>query len=205
MTQTEPDGSDDDYGPALPRHEREHHQDDPMPLNEPILGPTAPKLADLQLRRELNDEETAYARRQASKARHLDRKAEHTLQKERLDEIAPKAAAGTRERQLEKRREIASSNRTFAASKDAGDVEIPEADVMGGGDELAELKRLKGAESRKKNERETRREEVAMARKAVREERVKGMREREEKTMGMLREIARARYGGGEDGGSGGG
>ena len=174
-----------------------------MSPDEPIRGPTIPKMADLLLRHELNAEDAASVRRQNSKARQLDRKAEHTLQKARLDELAPKAEAGTRERQLEKRREIASSNRTFAASKDAGDVEIPEADVMGGGDELAELKRLKEAESRKKSERETRREEVAMARKAEREERVKGMQEREEKTMGMLREIARARFGGGDDGGGG--
>lgn len=119
------------------------------------------------------------------------------MQKERLDEILPRAEPGSRERQLEKKREKAESNRSFAASKDAsGDAELGDADVMGDEDSLGDVKRMQRENERRKNEREIRKEEVLRARRAEREARVAGMREKEERTMEMLREIARARFGG---------
>jgi hypothetical protein len=196
----EPD--DDEFGPTLPQPSHELSET----TNSSKPGPSIPKLQDLQHARELAAEDALSSRRQASKDLQADRKAEKAVRKSHLDEIAPPAEPGTRERQLEKRRELAASNRAFASAKtDPADVELPDADVIGGEDSLSELKRLKEIEERKRSEREIRREEVMRARREEREERVREMREKEEKTMEMLREIARARFGAGGDGEGGSG
>lgn len=190
----EPDENDDEFGPTLPQpsHELSMTTDSSKP------GPSIPKLQDLQHARELAAEDALSSRRQTSQDLRADRKAEQAVRKSHLDEIAPSAEPGTRERQLEKRRELAASNRAFASAKtDPTDVELPDADVIGGEDSLSELKRLKAEEERKKSEREIRREEVMRARKEEREERVREMRKKEEKTMEMLRDLARARFGAG--------
>ena len=130
-----------------------------------------------------------------AQTRHLHQQAHLSA----LDSLAPRPAPGTREAQLEKKREANFSNRAFASSAhDAGDVEVKEADAMGDEDSLGELKRMKGQQERKKNEREIRREEMMRARRAEREEKLKGLREKEEQTMEMLKEIARQRFGDGE-------
>lgn len=178
---------DDGYGPALPETARRS-------------GPTVPSLQDLQHRRELGEEDRlAYMA-----AMRSDRKADRKAQNERLEELAPRADPGSRERQLEKRREVAASNRAFADAKEGGADEVGEGDLMGddGGD--AYKRQLKENE-RRKNEREIRKEEVLRARAAEREERLAKSRAKEEKTMDMLREIARARFGGGGGGGGSGG
>lgn len=109
----------------------------------------------------------------------------------------PRAQPGTRERQIEKKREIADSNRTFAAAKEAGgDAEIRDSDLMGG-DDLSELKRMKKEQDRRKTEREIKREEILRARMAERGQKLKAIRDKEEKTMNMLKEIARDRFGDG--------
>lgn len=111
----------------------------------------------------------------------------------------PRAEPGTKERQLEKKREANASNRSFAASaNDTGDVDLPDADVLGGADSIDDLKQMKQQQDRKKNEREIRREEIMRARRAEREEKLKALREKEGRTMEMLKEIARERFGGGE-------
>ena len=73
-------------------------------------------------------------------------------------------------------------------------MELPESDIMGE-DGLSEFKRMKQNEERKKTERELRREEVLRARTAERDERLRGMREKEEKTMAYLMEIKKQRFG----------
>ena len=113
-----------------------------------------------------------------------------------MDELVPKADAGTRERQLEKKQEVSASNRAFVASKEAGDAEIPESDLMGE-DSLSRLKQLKKEAERKKSERELKREEILRARAAEREERSQRLRDKESKTMDMLKELARSRFGDG--------
>lgn len=132
--------------------------------------------------------------------RLLDRKE----QKERLDEIAPRAEAGSKDRMLEKKREKADSHRAFAAGKtDAGGVEdVPEADLFGGDEDaggagggIEGFKRQKRELERKKNEREIRREELLRARQAEREQRVQEYKVKEEKTMSGLVALAKARYG----------
>jgi len=186
------DGSNDDsdFGPSLPT-DMTH-----AGPNGKRVGPTIPRLDDLQIQKELLDEGLSRERRQELENLRAARKADRTIQLARLDELAPKAEPGTRERQLEKKKEKAASNKTFA---EGPDIELPDAEVMGGGDSLEELKRMKQANERKKTERELRREEVLRAKQAEREERVRGMRAKEDKTMAMLQEIAKARFGSGND------
>lgn len=170
------DEDEDDYGPT------------PPPRTAP--GAAVPSLQDLALRRE----EAAQDR---STAAHLNRqayKAERRAATERLDELAPRAQAGTRERQIEKKADVAASNRAFRDAKEAGDIEIKESDLLG--DDRDEYRKLKKQEERKKNEREIRKEEVLRAKAAEREERLAEARRKEERTMEGLRELARARFGG---------
>jgi hypothetical protein len=65
----------------------------------------------------------------------------------------------------------------------------------GHGGDLAELKRAREREMRKKNEREIRKEEILRTRAAEREERLKTYRRREEETMGVLKALAKHRFG----------
>ncbi len=55
---------------------------------------------------------------------------------------------------------------------------------------------MKQVEERRRSEREMRREEHPAARKAERDERVQAMREKEDKTLNMLKDLAKARFGG---------
>ncbi|KAK6435609.1 hypothetical protein LTR95_008210, partial [Oleoguttula sp. CCFEE 5521] len=144
------------------------------------------------LRHELqaSDRESQHAMRK------LDRKEERSVAQARLDELAPRAAAGTRDRQIEKRREAAFSNKTFAESKDAGVAEVPESDLLGASG-VEEYKAEVQKNQRKQSEREIRKEEVLRARAVEREEKVAEFRRKEDKTMEMLRGLARERFGAG--------
>ena len=185
--------TDDEYGPSLPGQKSRDLSGDAARSARP--GPSIPNFQDLQVKREADEEDAAEFRRLESSTIRSERLDDRRLQKERLDDLVPKAAPGTRDRQLEKKRETADSNRAFASVREQGDVELRDADVMGDEDHLSDLKRMKVENERKKNEREVRREEVLRARRAEREERVAGMRQKEEKTMSILKEIARARFG----------
>lgn len=66
---------------------------------------------------------------------------------------------------------------------------------MGGGDGVDDFKRVKKEEERKKTEREIRREEIARAKAAEREERLGSYRIKEEGTMAFLRGLAKERFG----------
>ena len=139
-------------------------------------------------------EDSLERREQIRQIRRLDRQ----QQKERLDELAPKADAGTKDRMLEKKREKADSNRAFASAKtEAGGVEeAPEADLFGDEDGGIEgLKRQKHEMERKRNEREIRRDEILRARQEEREERIREYQAKEEKTMSGLIALAKARFG----------
>ena len=192
-----PDSDEDEFGPALPKSQITLVSDFFTRKKGP--GPTVPTTSDVVAHREQLSEDAALHRQREQEAlrdeRRLDRKTQHS----HLDDIAPRAEAGTKERQLEKKREANASNRSFAASAhDAGDVELPDADVLGGNDSIDDLKRMKQQQERKKNEREIRREEIMRARRAEREEKLKGLREKEGRTMEMLKEIAQERFGGKE-------
>lgn len=175
------DSDDDDVGAPLP------------PPRIPGAKHTAsvPHLDDLRLRDELVQEESAQndADRVAfiRHARRLDRRD----QKERLEELVPRADPGSRERRLEKRAEVNAKMREFRERSPGG--EVDEGTLMGedGGNSLKAIKKEEEARARKKSEREARREEIWRARMAEREERVREYREREEGTVAMLRELAK--------------
>jgi hypothetical protein len=123
-------------------------------------------------------------------ARKLDRKS----QKEALNELVPRAEAGTRERQLEKKKEVNEKMKSFR-EKSPGAVEVPDAELMGGGDGIEGYKKQKQEFERKKNERELRKEEILRARMAEREEKLQEYRQKEEGTMVMLKQLAKQRFG----------
>lgn len=184
----------DDFGPALPTHLDSVTQS--ISDNSKHPGPSIPTLTDLRERDERLAESHAAEQNSTLLDLRNQRRSERKIRAERLEELIPRAAPGTRDRQIEKRREANYANRAFAASAhDSSTMDLPDRDVMGEEDELGQLKRMKAESERKKNEREIRREEALRARKAERNERMKVMREKEEKTMKMLEEIARARFG----------
>ncbi|KAL9036652.1 MAG: hypothetical protein Q9214_006039 [Letrouitia sp. 1 TL-2023] len=183
----EDDTEDDQVGPAQPRggvlDEKKGRKS----------GPLIPNVQDLQLQHELEAEDATLQRQDLRHARKLDR----LQQKERLDELVPRAEACTKDRQLEKKRELAASNRAFAISKTeaSGMADVPESDLLGENDEIEGFKRQRKEEERKKNEREIRREEILRARREEREERIRAHKVKEEKTMSGLIALAKARFG----------
>ncbi|KAI0178647.1 hypothetical protein GGR52DRAFT_532947 [Hypoxylon sp. FL1284] len=184
----ESDAESDEYGPALPADD-----DTSDPASRSARhGPGIPSLQDLALRREQVEEDREHDVEQLRLARRADR----TQQRERLDELVPRADAGTRERRLEKRREVNDKMRGFR-ERSPGAAAVGEAELMGGNeaDEVAEYKRTQEAARRRRSEREVRREEEARARAAEREDRVREYRRKEESTMQVLRQIARERFG----------
>jgi hypothetical protein len=174
--------SDDSIGPALPG------QDSRSRSNR--MGPSIPSMQDLELKREMEVEDGIARRDDVRYERKLDRKA----QKEALDELVPRAEAGTRERQLEKKMEVNEKMKSFR-EKSPGAAEVPEQELMGGGDSVGEYKKMKENFERKKNERELRREENLRARMEEREGRLSEYRAKEDKTMAMLKELAKQRFG----------
>ncbi|KAI0554063.1 hypothetical protein F4679DRAFT_395192 [Xylaria curta] len=185
---------DDDYGPTLPpQGDLGHAMSNSNSLSRTGHGPGIPTLSDLTLRRELE----ASDRDDARALLRQERKADRTLQKERLDELAPRADPGSQARRLEKRREVRDANASFANAKSSNEMpDLPDADLMGAdGGGIEEFKRLRREAERQKTEREVRREEILRAKREEREDRIKEYREREAHTVDMLREIAKSRFG----------
>jgi hypothetical protein len=125
---------------------------------------------------------------------HYRRKAERKSQKEALDELVPRAEAGTRERRLEKKAEVNAKMASFR-ERSPGAAEVPESELLGGGDSISDFKKQKQEFERKKNERELRKEEILRARAAEREERLEEYRVKEEGTMAMLKALAKQNFG----------
>ena len=176
--------SDDDFGPAPPTHL----------TRSSGHGPTIPRFDDLTHRNELRDEDRARDRSAQAEDTRYERKAERKTQKERMDELAPRADPGSRERQLEKKRETTSTLQSFRDAKEGGDVEIGEGELMGD-DGIEAYKAKKKVDERVKNEREIRREEIARARAAEREEALSARRAKEAQTMEFLKQLAQERFG----------
>jgi hypothetical protein len=176
----EEDSEDDDIGPPLPPGDNG--------AVDRRRGPVIPGFADLQDRREME----AQDRRAAKDDLRYDRKLDRKAQKERLDELVPRADAGTRERQLEKKKDVNEKMRAFREPSPGG--EVPENELLGseGGEGF---KAIKKAQERKKNERELRKDEILRARAAEREEAMQMHRDKEDKTMTMLRALAKQNFG----------
>ncbi|KAI2635224.1 hypothetical protein GGS21DRAFT_517602 [Xylaria nigripes] len=186
------DEDDDDYGPTLPTQDDANHvaTSQSQSQSQSRHGPGIPTTSDLTLRRELE----ASDRQDALDQLRLARKADRAQQKERLDELVPRADPGSRARTLEKRREARDANASFAKAKAPNDMlDVPDAELMGGG--VEEYKRMRREVERRKTEREVRREEMVRARREERDERVREYREREAHTVDMLRDIAKMRFG----------
>ncbi|KAH0548256.1 hypothetical protein GP486_008038 [Trichoglossum hirsutum] len=175
---TEGEDSDDDtVGPVLPNHMSTGKRS----------GPAVPGMEDLELRREMEMEDKLAAEEDLRFSRKMDRK----LQREQLDELVPRADAGTRERRLEKKREVNDKMRAFREKSPVE--ELREADLMGD-DGLDGFKKKKKEMERKKNERELRKLEMLRIRAAEREGRLQEHRGKEEKTMAMLRALAKQNF-----------
>ncbi|EHL03159.1 hypothetical protein M7I_0774 [Glarea lozoyensis 74030] len=147
-------------------------------------------MQDLELKREMDEEDGLLRRDDIRFARKIDRKE----QKAALDELVPRAEAGTRERQLEKKKEVNETMKAFR-EKSPGAAEVPDTELMGGGDGINDFKKQKQEHERKKNERELRKEEILRARQAERDERLQEYRTKEEGTMAMLKALAKQRFG----------
>ena len=183
-TQKSGESDDDDFGPAPPTHLSRGSG----------YGPTIPRFDDLTHRNEMRDEDAARHRSAHADDVRYERKAERKTQKERMDELVPRADAGSRERQLEKKRETTNTLQSFRDAKEGGDVEIGESELMGD-DGIEAYKVKKKADERVKNEREIRREEIARARAAEREEALSARRAKEAQTMEFLKQLAQERFG----------
>lgn len=177
--------SDGSLGPQLPTDQQARNGNDRRP------GPSIPNMQDLALKRESEAEDRAMQREDARFERQLDRKG----QKAALEELVPRAEAGTRERQLEKKREVNDKMKSFR-ERSPGAVDVPDAELLGGGDSLDSYKQQKQQMERQKTERELRKEEFLRARQAERDERLQGYKIKEDATMAMLKSLAQQRFGG---------
>ncbi|KAK5652796.1 hypothetical protein OQA88_9652 [Cercophora sp. LCS_1] len=169
----------DEFGPTLPGQRGQKQ------------GVAVPGLVDLEIRAEQAVDEREMRRLE----RAAERKVERKVVKERLEELVPRAEAGTRERMLEKRREVNEKMKGFRDKSPGGDEVADEELVGGAGGGVEEYKRLLEREKQRTSERQVRRDEIARAKAAEREERVRAYREREEETVGRLRELAKLRFG----------
>ncbi|KAK4190757.1 RNA helicase [Podospora australis] len=178
---------DSDYGPPPPPPPGQHGSSSARPH-----GPGIPSRDDLTLRDELNAEES-----HAALLQHRWERKQHRLgEKALLEELVPRAEPGSRERKLEKKKEVNEKMKGFR-EKDTGVEEVNESELIGGDDTVEEYKRLLALRQSKKNERKSRREEEEMIRRAERQERVQAYKEREDRVIEELRKIAQERFGGG--------
>ncbi|KAI9663381.1 MAG: hypothetical protein M1831_002665 [Alyxoria varia] len=153
-------------------------------------GPSTLNFEELAMRDEAATDDV----QQQRKALQIARRADRSEQREILDELAPRAEAGTRERALEKKKEAGAAAKAYRENgPKAGEIdEVDQGQLFGG---EADIKAIRQKEERKKNEREIRREEILRARALEREERMQGLREKESKTLESLKDIARERFG----------
>ncbi|KAI4598230.1 hypothetical protein KJ359_003114 [Pestalotiopsis sp. 9143b] len=173
---------DDDYGPVLPGSSKHH--------SSGRQGPGIPSLQDLEVRREMDEED----RMDGVTQLRLERKADRAEQKARLEELVPRAEAGTRERKLEKKKEVNEKMKGFR-ERSPGAAEVNDGELMGGGDGVEELKQMRASAERRKTEKEIRREEIRRAKDEERQEKLREYREKEDKAMVMLKELAKQRFG----------
>ncbi|KAL8423316.1 hypothetical protein RB596_003506 [Gaeumannomyces avenae] len=188
------DESDDDNGfgppPPPPPGGAAPARGRAWPASSARQGPGIPTTQDLEERRAADDE----ARQAERRAGALARRADRAEQKERLDELAPKADAGTRERRLEKRRELNDKLRGFREGS-AGAADVGDGELMGGGDGADDFRAALASQQRKKTERELRREEEARARAEELRKRLQNYHAREDRVVGALKELAKQRFG----------
>lgn len=154
-------------------------------------GANGPTRQDLKYRDEIIEESREAEREQ----RRYESKQQRKLEKERFEELQPRAEAGTKERQLEKKRDKAEANRSFREARSPGAEDVGEGDLMGNDEGVEGYKAKLKQNERRKTERELRKEEILRARATEREERLQHHRAKEDETMNMLKAIAKERFG----------
>lgn len=130
----------------------------------------------------------------AREASQYEYKTERKLANDRLAELVPRADAGTHERRLEKKHDIAAVHSSFRDVKEGGAEEVADTDLLGDGG-LDEYKKRRKEEEMRKSDRQLRREEHERARAEERKERGKVLREKEDQTMALLKGLAQQRFG----------
>lgn len=156
---------------------------------------TMPTIEDLDLQKE----QITSSRLADLNTLRASRRADRALQKERLDELLPRPTAGSHEAKLEKKKLLSEKLNSFRDK--SPDMDLPDAELMGGGGGggggTDSFKQLKAAKERKKNERELRKEAILRQRMEEREGRLRMHREKEERTIAMLRALAESAQRGG--------
>ncbi|PWN18327.1 hypothetical protein BCV69DRAFT_301458 [Microstroma glucosiphilum] len=137
------------------------------------------------------EEAAEHARRQAQSQRRGERRDAKDLR----EEANPRATG--RDAVIEKRRETNRANRDFEAARGAGDIELPEEQLMGGGASFQEAlaaqsrARLGPARSKAQEAREAKRFEKEQEMESKRQ----AFKAKEDGTMAMLKELAKSRFG----------
>ena len=196
-------GSHDNHSRRHSSHDKErqhsntHSREGVYPRSSDIVGPTLPTREDIQLQKGtpqpppiLIVEQRLEDAEATALARHAEQKHQRRLEKERLNDLVPRADPGTKERRLEKKAEISAVHRSFRDK--SPEITISDSTLMGGDDIKADLLRQKRIEA----EREARRDEILRAREAERTERQRELAKREDGTMEMLKKLAQERFGG---------
>jgi hypothetical protein len=192
----EQDMSDDEFGPSLPSHSRSlDTMDSSAASRTRPAGPTIPSLQDLTHRNELVNSESRSSYFAGRESDRQERKAERSAAKSRMEELVPKSDGGTHERRVENARERATVQKSLGEARESGMDEVDEGELLGGEDGIAGFKKRKVEEERKKSDRAIRREEIARARAEEWKVKMQERKEKEDKTVDMLKELAKARYG----------
>jgi hypothetical protein len=195
------------YKTDIDKQKRESKRSRIYPYEEDIVGPTLPTAEDLQLQKGIffishkslkilpNIPYLEHLMEQAKEESETTRKTQKSLQKHHaseLEELYPRADAGTHERRLENRAAVNAMHRSFRDK--SPEITVPEETLFGGDETRAELERQRRAERTREGKREERMREREAERGRVRRELI----EKEKGTMEMLKKLAMERFGGGE-------
>jgi len=191
------------YGPPPPpglNRQLSEQQTKPssFKLSSKQPGPSIPTTADLLIR---DADEAAERSAALSASRQMWRLQTKEAVTRTLDNdilLPNRAEPGSRERKLEKRRELNEKLREFR-ERSPGVGEVDESVLMGGRemDAQEEWREMVRRREERRAEKERRREEVARAKRLEKEEKLREWREKERRVLNQLREIARERFGDG--------
>ncbi|KAK9241464.1 hypothetical protein V1525DRAFT_393210 [Lipomyces kononenkoae] len=171
------------------------------PPSKPKKGPTLPSAADMQLMNSELQVESLEAMRSARKLSMRQTQAEYTGAAENLLSGGVNDPSGPRDRRIEKRQLENETRREYARARspggvdEVGDDELFDGAVGGGSSgKLSEIAARKAEKERIKKEKK---EAFYRERDAERRKRWEEMQAREKKTIDMLKELARQRFGDG--------
>lgn len=155
--------------------------------NRQDQGPTIPTqldLSELELQQRIDQ----------TQSRREDHKRQRRVELDRLEEIAPKSMAGTRERMLEIRAEKRSKISGFQNKDNGDDIEVSENVLMGNAREEDSLKAMLNRQKQRRDDAALKKAQYERELHAVKSARLKAALRREQDTMEMLRELATQRF-----------